>query len=140
MIVDVKYEFSKECIPKDQLKPEELEIIIVEDSDEENALFKTKVLQIIQDVDGMQKISGIWLNGPSYEQDLIENSLSRYLIDNNIELESLQNVLLEELIECVKMSMESVPLERKEEEVISHLKMQFRLSLSRLKKKMSELR
>lgn len=82
-----------------------------------------QIFQIIQGEDGMQKISGIWLNGPSYEQVLIENSLERYLIDNNIELESLQNVLPEELIECVKMSMELVPLEREEEEIISHLKM-----------------
>lgn len=67
MVVDVEDEVSKEFIPKYEPKPNESEIIIVEDSDEENALFKTKIFQIIQDEDCMKNISHIWLNGQSYE-------------------------------------------------------------------------
>lgn len=61
----------------------------------------------------MQKITDIWINGPSFEQDLIEDILGRYFIDNNIELESLHNVLPEELIECIKEAMDFVPLDRR---------------------------
>lgn len=88
----------------------------------------------------MQKISEIWLNGPFYEKDIIENTLARYFFVNNIELESLQDVILEELIECAKEAVEYVPLDIKEEEIISNLKMQFRLSLTKLKKRMNVMR
>lgn len=64
-------------------------MIIAEESNEEGALFKTKILQIVQEEDGIQKIVDIWLNGPSYEHDFIENTLGRYFVHNNIELESL---------------------------------------------------
>lgn len=87
-----------------------------------------------------KKITDIWINGPSYELELIEDGLGRYFIDKNIELKSLQNVILEEFIECIKEAMDSLSQDRKEEEIISHLKMQFRLSLTKLKKKMNILR
>lgn len=41
----------------------------------------------------------------------IEDTLGRYFVDNNIELESLQNVLPDELIRCVKEAMNFVPLD-----------------------------
>lgn len=64
LVVDVEDEVSEEYTPKDQPK---LVVEITEESDDEGALFKAKILQIIQDEDGMQKIFDIWLNGPSYE-------------------------------------------------------------------------
>lgn len=139
LVLDVEDEVSKDHASENQPKPVELVVEIAEDSDEEGALFKSKVVKIIQNEGGMQKISDIWLNGPSYEQDVIEETLRRYCVDKNIELESLQNVLPDELIECVKEAMNYVPLDIKED-IISHLKIQFRLSLSKLKNKMNVLR
>lgn len=109
-------------------------------NEEEGTLFKSKILQIVQGKDGMHKIVGMWLDRPSYEQDLIEITLGRYFVQNNIEFESLQNEFPEELIECIKEAMAYDSQDKKEEEVILHLKEQFRLSLTKLKKKMNELR
>lgn len=123
MVVDIVDEDFEENTPRDEPKLVELDVIIAEESDEEGALLKAKILQIVQEEDGMKKITDIWINGPSYEQDSIEDTLGRYFIDDNIELESLQNVLPKELIECIREAMDFLSLEKKEDEIISHLNM-----------------
>lgn len=140
IIVDILDEDLDEYTPRDESKLVEPDVIIAEGSDEEGALLKEKILQIVQEEDVMQNIVDIQLDGPSYEQDLIKSTLGRYFVQNNIELESLQNVFPEELIECIKEVVASDSQDKKEEEIILHLKEQFRLSLTKLKKKMNVLR
>lgn len=88
---------------------------MVEGSKEDDSLLKAKILQLVQEKDGMKKIVDLWLERPSYAQDLIENTLSSYFVHNNIGLESLHNVFPKELIECIKEFMVSESSDRKEE-------------------------
>jgi hypothetical protein len=88
----------------------------------------------------MQNIVSIWSIRPSYDQDKISYVISDYLRQNKIEVEILYNTFPDEMIECIRKFMDAKSHNKEEEELILHLKKDFRLSLVKIKKKMNELR
>lgn len=54
-VVDIVDKYCEEYTPRDERNPSELDVIIAEEKDEEGVLLKAKILQIVQEEDGIKR-------------------------------------------------------------------------------------